>query len=71
MINEIMFPVEVDSLCLFCMDSKTKISDATEHAPSVKDEATTPLEDNWISLASAIEEQHEVFAESIRHEESS
>jgi len=38
-----------------------KISDATEHT-ATEEEATTPLEDNWVSLASAIEEQHELFA---------
>lgn len=37
-----------------------QISDATDM--NDEDEATTPLQDNWISLASAIEEQHELFS---------
>jgi hypothetical protein len=40
------------------------MSDTTEHAANDinNNEATTPLEDNWISLASAIEEQHELLS---------
>jgi hypothetical protein len=54
----------------YTLSSDDKISDSTQHSRTTKLEAISPLEDNWISLASAIEEQHELFSESAQQNDS-
>lgn len=70
MLNELVFG-NILWLTLHTYVQYSKISNATKDADTGgKEEAI--LEDNWISLASVIEEQHELLSESVqKHYDSS
>lgn len=64
MLNELVFG-NILWLTLHTYVQYSKISNATTDADTGgKEEAI--LEDNWISLASVIEEQHELLSESVQ-----